>query len=169
MNARVGRHCEVFFLAAVLFPLRLCLRRRRRCLLSTPPHQKVLQSIQKRCLIQTLSWSAPHSRHVPETSPRKHISPQKPSEARHNRTGELPLRRWCSLSHSSQTGWSPSAPQTSARQSSRPPWSWGRRFCFPLKNEHCERWLDTSDLGNGASSNSPTEQACARFKGRVYF
>ena len=54
----------------------------RRCLLSTlrQPDQQVLQSIQNRCLIQTFSWSAPHTRHVPETSPRKQ------SEARHNRT-----------------------------------------------------------------------------------
>lgn len=31
MNARVGRHCEVFFLAAVLFPLRLCLYKEDAC------------------------------------------------------------------------------------------------------------------------------------------
>lgn len=49
---------------------------------------------------------------------------------------DLPLRRWCSLSRSSQTGWCPSALRTSVRQSSPPLWSWGRRFCSPLETEN---------------------------------
>lgn len=75
-------------------------------------------------------------------------------------TEQLPLQRWCSLLHSSQTGWFPSALQTSARQSSRPPWSWGRRFCFPLKKWTLRKVTQRERLGTELQAIIP-QNRCA--------
>lgn len=86
-------------------------------------------------LLQRIIQSS-HKPSACQTRPRN-LSTQTANSA-NNRS---PLQHWCSLLHSSQTGWFPSARQTSARQSSRPPWSWGRRFCFPLKIENISTQL----------------------------